>query len=412
MKKKSELRRNWLIVLASCIGVGAGVTGIPFYTLGFFVEPLRTEFGWTGTQVQGMFSVFTFTGLLIVPVIGWLTDKYGVRRVALYSLAGAVIAYCFLGWATSTLTTYYLGAALLALLATGTGPITWTKMIGGWFDRQRGLALGLTLAGTGIAGFLAPQYVSWIIGKFGWREAYIGLALIPLCAIPIVYLFLKDPPGTDKASALQAHDQATTSTSGLDLKTAASRYQFWVIAVAFFLVSIGIAGSIPNLVPLLMNASIERSTAASLLGVIGIAVISGRIIAGFVLDKFWAPAVASVMLALPIISALILSQASLSIPAVTLAIVLIGFAAGAEFDLIAYLVTRYFGLAHYGKIYSWQYAAFALGAGIAPPLFAYVYEQQGSYTNIMYLAAGLFLCGSLLLLTLGPYPKAFQTNEV
>ncbi|MFK7954869.1 MAG: MFS transporter [Lysobacterales bacterium] len=399
-KSQSEIARHWAIVLASGIGIGAGITGIPFYTLGLFVQPLGEEFAWTRAQVQGMFTAFSVTGLLVVPLIGWLTDSLGVRKLVLLSLAGTALGYVALALLTRSIPTFYLAAALIAVLGAGTTPITWTKAISGWFDRQRGLALGLALAGTGFAALTAPNYVAWLLDRFGWREAYLGLALIPLAALPLVYFFLKDPPGTRGET-----DATAPALSGVTLGEAMRDWKLWLIFLSFFLLSGAIGGSIPNLVPLMMDASIERGRAASIVGLIGLAVIAGRVIVGYCIDRFWAPGVAAVVQALPVISALILIQPELSIPLVSVAVILIGFAAGAEFDLIAYLVGRYFGLRHYAKIYVIPYAGFAISAGIAPTLFGHLFDLQGSYTLVMKICAAMFGSGALILLALGRYPQ-------
>jgi len=405
MWAKSELAKNWRIITACGVGVGAGITGIPFYTLGLFVVPLEQQFGWSRTEVQGMFSVFAIAGLIVIPLIGWMTDCYGSRKVALGALLGTVVGYCCLGLATRSLTSFYVGAALLGILGAGTSPISWTKVIGGWFNKQRGMALGLALAGTGIAGFLAPKYVSLILAEFDWRAAYLGLALIPLVAFFVVFRLLKDPPSALKSnSENDQNSSAQTDNNGVDLQTAARHYRFWLLMAAFFLVSTGIGGTIPNLFPLLTGTGIAGSTVASILGLLGISVILGRLIAGVLLDRLWAPGVAAFMLIMPAFAAVMLSQEQIAIYQVIIAVILVGIAAGAEFDLIAYLVSRYFGLAHYGKIYSMVYAAFFLGSGIAPPIFGYFYDTQGSYSLIMYCAAGLFLAGGSSLLLLGRYP--------
>jgi len=399
---QSELREHWRTVLACGVGVGAGTTGIPFYTLGIFVQPLGEQFGWSRSEVQGMFTVFAIAGLFTIPLIGWATDQYGSRRVALIALIGTCIGYLCLSLFTHSLVSFYAAAGCLGVLGAGTNPISWTKVIGHWFDRQRGLALGLALAGTGLAGLVAPKYVSWIVDGLGWRAAYLGLAIIPIAAFVVVY-FLLEKEKTKQSAKIT--DTSTDKSTGLTLVQASHQYQFWLLVFAFLLVSIAIGGTIPNLFPLLIDASISKADAASVLGLLGLSVILGRVIAGFFLDKYWAPAVAAFMLLLPSISTIIFAQATLSMPDIILGIVLIGIAAGAEFDLIAYLVSRYFGLRHYGKIYSMLYATFVFGSGIAPPIFAYFHDLHGSYNLVMTSATVLFISGATSLLLLGRYPK-------
>jgi MFS transporter, OFA family, oxalate/formate antiporter len=88
-----------------------------------------------------------------------------------------------------------------------------------------------------------------------------------------------------------------------------------------------------------------------------------------------------------------------------LSAVLIGLAAGAETDLVAFLTARYFGLAHYGRIYGLQYSVFGFASGISPFLFGKVFDLYGTYRPILYVAAALFVFGAVALLSLGRYPR-------
>jgi predicted MFS family arabinose efflux permease len=403
-REQSELRRHWTIVLVCGVGIGAGVTGIPFYTLGLFVAPLENAFGWSRGQVQTMFLVFTTAGLFMVPAVAWLTDRLGVRTVVLISLVGTALGYLALGRLTTSLTTFYLGAALLAILGAGTTPVTWTKALSGWFDRQRGLALGIALAGTGVAAFAVPPFVAKVLAAADWRSAYLALMIFPLGALPLVFFLLRDAPGHGRNAS------AAIPLPGVTFSEAVRSWKLWVITGSFLLLSAAIGGSIPNLVPLMLDGGVSRTRAAELAGIMGIAVIVGRMGAGYLIDKIWAPAVAAVVQGLPVISALILLQSAPSESLLIVAIFLIGCAAGAEFDLIAYLVSRYFGLAHYAKIYALPYAAFAIGAGVAPAAFGFLYDAQGDYVTVMTIVACFFASGAAVLLTLGRYPSLALTR--
>ncbi|MEO0997369.1 MAG: MFS transporter [Pseudomonadota bacterium] len=395
----NELSRHWRIVVACCVGVGAGTTGIPFYTMGLFVGPLETEFGWSRAAIQLWLTILLLGAIVFVPASGWLADRYGVRRVAIPSLLAVSGVLMLIGGLTGSLFGFYFGSLLLAAAGAGTSPLTWTRAINGWFDRQRGIALGLALSGTGIAAFLAPVYVGWILTEASWRLAYAALGLLPLLALPIVHALLAEPAASARTSG-----PGRSSPGGVDLPEALRDYRFWLIATAFFFVSAGISGSISNLPPLLQDQGMSAAAAGRIAGIVGLAVIGGRILAGFLLDRFWAPAVAAVMLAAPALSAWILGQPELNLSLVPVAAVLLGLAAGAEFDFIAYLCSRYFGLAHYGKIYGIQYAVFAAGAATAPPLFGYMYDTVGSYADSFLLVSVLFVIGAGLLPLLGRYP--------
>jgi predicted MFS family arabinose efflux permease len=140
-----------------------------------------------------------------------------------------------------------------------------------------------------------------------------------------------------------------------------------------------------------------------LTSLIGLSAIAGRLLGGFLLDLFWAPAVAALILSTPIISLWLLTQSSLTTPEAATAICLIGFAVGVEYDLIAYLVARYFGMRAYTTVYSILYTCFGIGAGFAPFIFGWSFDREHSYTPILETAAALLLVSVLSLLTLGRY---------
>ncbi|MEM1261270.1 MAG: MFS transporter [Pseudomonadota bacterium] len=400
----NELTRYWRIVLACFFGVSLSATSIPFYTLGAFTVPLQTELGWARAEVQAAMAFLTLGSLLTVPFVGAAIDRWGTRAVGLVSIAVFGLAFMNIGWSTSSLSSFYLNWTLMSALGAGTTPITWTRAINGWFDKQRGVALGFALAGTGVAGFVTPQVATYLIEAYGWRNAYMGLGVFPLViSLPLVFLLLRNPTGNDSAGADNA--VPTANLHGVTLRQAVGQWKFWAIIIAFFIISFGIGGTIPNLIPLLIDGGMDRATAAGVAGSIGLSVIFGRVVAGFLIDRFWAPAVAFLVFSLPAISCWILSTDVSSIGVATFAAVLIGLAAGAEFDMIAYLTSRYFGLKHYGKIYAWPFAAFSVGAGIAPFLFGRVRDSVGNYGPILLAAALFYIAGSAILLTLGRYPR-------
>jgi len=400
----NEFRKGWPIVLASVVGMMLGISSLPFYTLGVFAKPIIREFGWSRGQYQGAFMAMIL-GAATAPLVGYLCDRFGVRRVALVSMVGFALGLAGIGLITSqTITSFYLAWLFMAILAQGTGPLAWTRVISEWFSDQRGMALGIALMGSGLTAFVAPPAVTALIAAVGWRDTYVILgAVVLLIGWPVVWLLLRDEPGTFGPSRIAAARQS--SRIDLSLWLALRNYRFWVIALSFFIVAFGIAGVISNLIPLLTDRGLAAGQAAKYASTIGLSVIFGRVIVGYLVDRLWAPGVAFVVLALPALSCAGLAYAALGPMATAGALVIIGFAAGAEFDVMAYLVARYFGLTHYGKIYGVQYAVFFFGAALAPAAFGGSYDAHKSYAFILGVAAAATLAAAALLLTLGRYPS-------
>lgn len=394
-----EFKNGWRPLTAATIGAGCGITSIPFYTHGVFVVPIAAEMGWGRGATQFAFTLLMLSTIICAPLIGILLDRLGARKVGLLSIPLLGATFAGLSLATEMIWTYYLAWVVMAVLAAGTLPVTWTRAVTTWFDDKRGLALGITMSGTGIAAALAPMTASWLITTFDWQTAYRMLGLIiVLIGLPVVALWFREAGVSDRAVK-----------SGLQLwgdtpQAAYRQARFWVLAASLLLVSTGIAGVISNLVPLLQDRGLSVVDAASYAGLVGVAVIVGRLVTGYLLDKVWAPAIAAVFLSAPAVSCVILTSSDPANAWIAFAAFTVGFAAGAELDIIAYLTSRYFGLLHYGAIYGTQFAFFAMGAGLGPPAFGFVFDFTSSYNPILWISGGLFLAGGTVLLLMGPYP--------
>jgi predicted MFS family arabinose efflux permease len=304
----------------------------------------------------------------------------------------------------------FLAYGMMALLGAGTIPVTWTRAIATSFFKRRGLALGLALTGTGICASIAPHYTVWLTDHYGWRGAYVGLALVPLVlAWPMLY-FLFKPLDTHSDAELEEPDTKAALENGLTLGEAVRGYRFWILLLSILFAYQGFSGIGPNLLPSLTDDGFSRDQAASVQSVFGISIIVGRVVVGYLVDRFWAPGVAAFCLAIPAAGAAML-HGSQTFETAALAAFLIGFAAGAELDLMAFLAARYFGLAHYAKIYSILYATLAVCSGTAPMIFASVYDATGSYDLGYSVASVLFLVSVVLILMLGRYPKEFAAGH-
>ena len=405
-----ELAQRWPLIMATCMGIISSSFVLPYYSIGALLTPVTEEFGWSRAQFQAAILFSSGLGALTSPIIGWLNDKYGPRRVALPSMMGLSVGLLAASQIEGELWMLFLAYGMMALLGAGTIPVTWTRAIATSFFKRRGLALGLALTGTGICASVAPHYTVWLTDHYGWRGAYVGLALVPLVlAWPMLYFLFKpldahvdeEPGEPDTKAALE---------SGLTLGEAIRGYRFWILLLSILFAYQGFSGIGPNLLPSLTDDGFTREQAASVQSIFGISIIVGRVVVGYLVDRFWAPGVAAFCLAIPAAGAAML-HGSQTLETAALAAFLIGFAAGAELDLMAFLAARYFGLAHYAKIYSILYATLAVCSGTAPMIFASVYDATGSYDLGYSVASVLFLVSVVLILMLGRYPKEFAAGH-
>lgn len=409
-----ELRGQLGAVLASMMGLAFSIATLGFtYSIGAFVNPLVEEFGWTRQDILSAQLFITVPTIFTSAAVGWFADRHGVRYLILTSQALFGLSFFALGIFLDSLTTLYTIYFLMAVGAGGTVGIGFARLLSERFDRQRGLALGIAMSGTGLCGFLVPPYATWAIEQFGWRGGFAALGLLPLLiSLPLSWRYLHDRPRDAAAPVAATHLSRSGEAAaggadalpGLSLGGALRNYRFWFMSVGLLVCSGVVTAFVTNIVPLLQEQGQPASRAALAASVFGISVLLGRIAVGYLIDRYFAPWVGAALM-FPA-AAGVLGLAALD-PGIGLSIAVVfiaGLAAGAEVDLMAYLCSRYFGLREYGRIFAGLYIAFAIGPGVFVPLFGRARDVTGGYDPGLYgVAAGIALFGVLLLL-LGPYP--------
>jgi MFS family permease len=413
MTEAGEFRRGWPIVTAAMFGIALGLSPMPFYTIGIFAPILAQEFHWSFAQIFAGITCTTAAVIVASPAVGFAADRFGVRPVALTSVALFGLCFMGLGLGNGSLTLYYVTWLVIALLGAGTLPITWTRAVNNGFQSGKGLALGFSLLGTGLFGYLIKPLAARFIAEFGWRGAYVAIGALPLLiSLPIGLLCFRDPAQglIDPAQRRAASHLKAARTPGLTLRETFGEWRFWLLAGCFIALAFAVGGLIPNMENILKLAAFEHRDIVRLTSLIGLSVIIGRVLGGWLIDRFWAPAVAAVLLGAPAAACLILAGPALDYRGAMLAIGLIGLAAGAEYDLLAFMVARYFGMKSYGGIYGALYSCFALGAGVGPVVFGANFDRTHAYAESLHLAAVLFMVPALALLLMGRY-RNFDAAE-
>lgn len=407
------------VVFATMVGLATGVASINLFAIGIFQGPVTAEFGWSQTE----YAVVTLIGTLVTVVsslyIGKLFDRQGVRRWALIGIVLFALALISLYWLTPSLLHFYAVFALIPIIGAGTSSIAYSRVVAAWFDRRRGQAFGAALAGIGIGGAVLSSVSQFLIDAVGWRGAYAGLGLLTLLVtLPIVFWKLRDSPSevglgldghpatsrsSDRSSASSTPAIDAPSLIGFTARDSRRLPTFWLMFAAFLLLAFAIGGVLIPLVPVLRARGIDPAQAAAVQGALGLALIVGRAFAGFLMDRYFAPYVAASILIFPIIGVVLLAMDASSTTAL-IAAVCIGLAAGAELDVIAVLITRYFGNVAYAENYGWQYAAWTFGSGTAVIATNRAFDVLGTHTPMLWIYVILFAVSGLMIARLGRYP--------
>lgn len=391
MSQQNEFKRGWTVLLGAFIGSGVGLASMVYYSSGIWIRPWQEEFGWTRAEIGFQQSISVVVMMLLAPLVGRLIDRYGLRRVTALCLLGYGLFLAVFPYMSGALMVLYALSFGYAIFGVGTTGIAFTRAVNAFFIKNRGLALGICLTSTGIMAFAMPRFMTPYVAENGWRAGFWVMFAIVMVSVPVVYFLLRDAPEDEDGQPQQAQ-------SGLTFSEAIRTVTFWKVASIFFLISTAILGLIPAFIPLLQDAGLSAKQAGQLGAALGLSVMVARLFIGFIIDRIFAPFVAAVAFSCVALGCLALGLGGIEYAMV--AAIALGFAVGAEVDLIGYFTARYFGMAHYGAIYGLQYSIFIFGAAVGPVYTGYIWDVTGNYDLALVIAAALMVPVVVVALTL------------
>jgi MFS family permease len=398
MPLKTRARMNrWWIVVGSEFGLFFSNGPLLQFAFGAFLKPVSETF----RVDRGTVSIALFVSLcgsaLTIPLVGRLVDRLGVKRVAAPLVTFFAVAIAGIGLSRS-LVMYIFWYGVAGIIGAGQTPLIYAKAIASAFDMNRGLALGIAMAGVGAGAAVVPKLAQTLVLHLGWQHAYVALGAITfLIAVPPVACCFRDIPLTQRVD--RSTPTGPIGNSGV----------FWKMAGSFFVVALACSGVVAHLVPILTDRGIANQTAALVIGSVGLALIVGRLVSGYALDLFYAPYVAVCFFVMPFFGVLTLMFFT-GLASAVAGSVLVGMGLGAEIDLIAYLQSRYLGLHRFAEIYGYLLMVFTFGAAIGPFAMGISFKYTGNYDAALGAFALALIPACLVLLTFGAY--RFQTADL
>ncbi|WP_254073832.1 MFS transporter [Burkholderia sp. S171] len=405
---RSIFRNRWWIVFGSVLGLIVGNVTILQFSASVLMKPIMAELGWSRSMVSAAVLLGSICAALGTPVAGRLMDRRGIKRITLAAITLFALAIASMSLAPAVPAVFLAMFSVVGLFSAGQAPLPYAKAIAATFDRRRGLAMGIAMTGVGLGAALVPRLTQLYLDHLGWRGAYVAIgATVFVIAFVAVGLFIGDSGGTTREAA-QAHARGSP---GIEAAVAVRSSHFWMLAAVFLCIPIVANGTIVHLVPLLTDRGIPASRAVAVFSGIGASLIVGRLLCGFLLDRFFGPHVAIAFVVLPLLGVVtLLASSDPSLTAV--GAVLVGLGMGAEVDLIAYLQSRYFGLRAFGQIYGYLFAVFTVGTGLGPFVMGATYDATGSYRPALIAFVAVLACAAFLLTRLPrSYPFPVITND-
>jgi MFS family permease len=385
-------------------GIALGFGALSAHSNGALFLPVSHQFGWSRAEFSLSHLAAAVIGTLITPYVGRLVDRFGPRKVAATSAVLAALAFFMLSLAQGNLGLFIAMQAIAALAGAGTSAITYVALMSMWFDRARGLAIGIIMSGSGICAIVAPKLLIPFVAEAGWRAGYRALALVMLLSAPLILIGAHRPRARIGGAILAAKDLAGTT-----LREAIRSSRFWRQGGALTLMGLGLSGLYAHFVPLLTDHGLDPATTANVAALFGGAVFVGRLGAGYLLDRIFAPILATMFV---LVAAAGLGAAMM--PGVNfgaIAAVGIGLGFGTELDIAGYITARYFGRKAYGAIFGWQFAFFTAGGIVGSISYGVIHDRSGSYHAALTASIVLMLCAIPLLLSLGRYPEWKAPDE-
>lgn len=406
---------GWWVVLTAAVGLFWGAP-ITVFSFSVFLKPLMRDFHTGRAAVSLAYTLHLIVGAISAPLMGWLIDRYRARRVILPAATVFGLILFSINLYSVSLREFYFLYAVLGLFVHGIGPIPYGSVISHWFDKRRGLALGLMMLGIGSGAMIMPPVAQQLITMSGWRSAYaiLGSAVL-LISVPVVAAFLKEEPEDlgllpDGARFRDSRAAARADALGVTMYGAWHSPIFWLMLCAFFLVAASVQGCLIHMAAMLTDRGITARSAALGSSLMGAAVLLGRVGTGYLLDRFFAPRVAALLFGGATLGISLLWLGGATGMVLTGAF-LVGLGLGAEVDIIAYLIGRYFGLRSFGTLYSFAFGAFLLAGALGPFAMGAGFDLTGSYRAPL---AGLFtstLLATVLMTRLGPYPYGVRESD-
>lgn len=375
---------RWIIVLCSflILFVSNGMTlgGITVFDL----ELLAALSDSTGREVAlGELKVrdglmFVTAGLLGM-VAGWLADKVGVKPLIIAGLALLALGN-FAYSRVVSLTDIYLIHVGLGLVLVLCGLIINVYLISRWFDKHRGLAIGLVLAGTSLGNAAFPQINAWLLQSYSWQEVFQLLMFVPLALLPVVVLFVRNSP-QDNAAPAAGTPSTDVELPGYTLREALASRNFWIVCALAFCTFYSILGMSAVTFVFLRKAEYAPQLAATGVTILFIGGLVGKIISGYLAEQLGRKLMLLCGLLLMLLGSFGLVMAAWQGGEFYIWIGLVGFGFGwgGIYTLIQLLSADLFGLKSLGKILGAVNVVDTLGGALGPVLTAMLYDRTGSF---------------------------------
>ena len=407
-RARAEWRQYWPLVIAASLAFS--FTSIMTAAAGLFMEPLGKEFGWSRTLLSSGMSISAVSTFFLSPFGGLLIDRIGTRRLALPGLALMALTIASLSLLNGSVVMWFAIWTVYALAALATKSTVWTAAVASAFDAGRGLAMGLVLSGSALAQGIIPPLTNWLIATQGWRMAFIWLGLgWGSLALLLCLFWLYDGYDASRKARAANPDAAKgkslmSDAPGLSVEEAWRSPALWRIAISTFVIMVVTIALVVHQIPILQSIGVERTTAAFYAGIAGLTGVAGKLVTGWLLDRYAARWVGGLTLAATSLTFILLLLPDRSTAIIFLAMLINGYAAGTKLQIAGYLTSAYSGMKNFGLIFGTMASLIAAGSGLGPLMAGFLFDLYGNYEIYLWIGVIGTLISAWLIFGLSDYP--------
>ncbi len=390
-----KLKQYSLVALGFIhIAVGRGLHG----TFGVFFVAMIDAFGWTRAVTAGALSLSIMMEGFFHPVVGTLTDKLGGRKTLILGGLVLAIALAFCGTIDSVWSFYFWVGIVSAAGISLIGMVPHVAIISRHFANRKGAALGVAWAGGGVGIFLLVPATAALIGTWGWRWAYVGLAVLVLAVVvpPVFWLIPKDyqAPKDEQVSAHgPSHGQAGGGDGDWTVKQALFNSSFWLLFTARVLASLGNQIIVTHQVAHVVDVGYTKIFAASIFGIMGVVSIAGRLGFGYLADVMRREVVYTWVQIVSAVGTLaLMATTDRSLPLfLYLYAVFYGLGQGSRALVLSAISIDVFKGKNFGAIFGYFTLSVGLGGSIGAWLGGYIFDVTHSYMVAFSISLGCLI---------------------
>ena len=400
---------RWRISGAGALG-NALQGGLIFWSMGIYTSTFEDEFGAPRAQITLIESFLSIGANLFSPFVGYFVDKWSARAIMALGVVALGAGLIVASMAGTLIHTYAAFLILLPLAALTLGVMPSSTVISRWFRKRRGLALGISVAGSSVGGAFLPILVTAMFAIFGWRDALFGIGCALLVFAPVIYFLVIDRPedvgleqeeeGDGAGKELTEVDQVEWTIKGL-LTTG----QFWLqtlISATLLAVTLGL---LANLSLHAKDMGLKGAQIATLYSILAVLSFGGKIVVGGMFDRLGLKVTGLIVAGL-MIAGLSILDLSTSALGLTLACIPLGLAYGGVTPMWTNMIARGFGAKSYGRAIGTMNPLHTPITASTAPIAGYISDTTGSYDLVFALYIGLVIVAAVAMTQLRtPRPK-------